>query len=227
MKILKIKNTEKGIFLERTNRYLAKVKINNKTEDVHIHDPGRLKELLYTGNDVLIKRVNNSRRKTKYDLIAAKKESEFILVNSMYHRYIAEKILKEKYDNIRAEVKYGNSRIDFFVDNRIWIEIKGCTLARNDIALFPDAPTKRGLKHLNELIELKEKGYEAHVYFLIFTKSKYFSPNFETDPEFSNKLYESIEKGVKVFPLLFSFENNEILFKGNLKTIERKKFKAI
>jgi sugar fermentation stimulation protein A len=211
MEILKINDTEKGIFIERPNRYLAKIEINNVVEDVHVHDPGRLKELLYPGNVVLIKREDNTNRKTKYDLIAAKKENEFVLVNSKYHRYIAEKILKNKYDNIKAEVKYRNSRIDFLAEDKIWIEIKGCTLSKNNVALFPDAPTKRGLKHLNELIELKEKGYEAHIYFLIFAKALYFSPNYETDPNFSNKLYEAVDKGVKVFPLLFSFKNNTII----------------
>lgn len=211
MEILKINDTEKGIFIERPNRYLAKIEINNVVEDVHVHDPGRLKELLYPGNVVLIKREDNTNRKTKYDLIAAKKENEIVLVNSKYHRYIAEKILKNKYDNIKAEVKYRNSRIDFLAEDKIWIEIKGCTLSKNNVALFPDAPTKRGLKHLNELIELKEKGYEAHIYFLIFAKALYFSPNYETDPNFSNKLYEAVDKGVKVFPLLFSFKNNTII----------------
>ncbi|WP_129407876.1 DNA/RNA nuclease SfsA [Marinitoga lauensis] len=216
MRIYSIGETIQGIFLERPNRYLAKVLVKNRIEDVHVHDPGRLKELLYENNDVLIKEVNNPKRKTKYDLIAAKKEDEYVLVNSMYHRYIAEKILKEKYKDLKAEVRYNNSRIDFLADSKIWIEIKGCTLSKNNIALFPDAPTKRGLKHLNELIELKNKGYETHVYFLIFSRAKYFSPNWETDPDFSKKLIEAKKNGVKIYPLLFSYKNNIIYFEKEI-----------
>lgn len=216
MKVYNIGEAIPGIFIERPNRYLAKIKINNKIEDVHVHDPGRLHELLYKNNEVLIKKVNNLKRKTKYDLIAAKKEDDYVLVNSMYHRYIAEKILKEKYKDLKAEVKYNNSRIDFLANNNIWIEIKGCTLSKNDIALFPDAPTKRGLKHLNELIELKNMGYETHVYFLIFSKAKFFSPNWETDPEFSKKLIEAKRAGVKIHPLLFSYKNDIIYFEKEI-----------
>ncbi|SHE96383.1 sugar fermentation stimulation protein A [Marinitoga hydrogenitolerans DSM 16785] len=216
MKVFEIANTIKGVFINRSNRYLAKVLINDKIEDVHVHDPGRLKELLYKNNSVLIKRVYNPKRKTKYDLIAAKKSKEFVLVNSMYHRYIAENILRKKYKNLNPEVKYNNSRIDFLAENQIWIEIKGCTLSENNIAKFPDAPTKRGLKHLNELIELKEKGYESHIYFLIFSTAEYFSPNYETDPKFSKKLIEAYKKGVKIFPLLFSFKEGIIYFERYL-----------
>ncbi|KLO21076.1 sugar fermentation stimulation protein [Marinitoga sp. 1197] len=222
MKIFEIKNTQKGIFIERVNRYLAKILINDKIEDVHVHDPGRLKELLYKNNSVLIKRVYNPKRKTKYDLIAAKKFKEFVLVNSIYHRYIAENILRKKYKNLKPEVKYNNSRIDFLANEKIWIEIKGCTLSENNIAKFPDAPTKRGLKHLNELIELKEKGYESHIYFLVFSTAEYFSPNYETDPEFSKKLIEAYKKGVKIFPLLFSFKNNLIIFERKLDILMEK-----
>ncbi|KAF2955338.1 DNA/RNA nuclease SfsA [Marinitoga sp. 38H-ov] len=219
MKILEINDLINGIFIERTNRYLSKIKFNNEIFDVHVHDPGRLKELLYPGNKVLIKKANNINRKTKYDLIAAKKNNEFVLVNSMYHRYIAENFLRNKFSDLKAEVKYNNSRIDFLANGKIWIEIKGCTLSENGIAKFPDAPTKRGVKHLNELIELSEKGFEAQIYFLIFSASKYFSPNLDTDPEFSKFFYLAIEKGVKVFPLLFSFENGKILFKREIKII--------
>ncbi|KLO25024.1 MULTISPECIES: DNA/RNA nuclease SfsA [unclassified Marinitoga] len=222
MKILEIKNTQKGIFIKRVNRYLAKILINDKIEDVHIHDPGRLKELLYKNNNVLVKKVDSNTRKTKYDLIAAKKSKEFVLVNSMYHRYIAENILRKKYKNLKPEIKYNNSRIDFLANEKIWIEIKGCTLSENNIAKFPDAPTKRGLKHLNELIELKEKGYESHIYFLVFSKAVYFSPNYETDPEFSKKLFEAYNKGIKIFPLLFSFKNNLIIFERKLDILMEK-----
>lgn len=219
MRIIKIDNTQNGIFLERTNRYLAKVQIDERIENVHVHDPGRLKELLFKNNKVLVKKVNSENRKTKYDLIAAKKENEYVLVHSKYHRYIAEKILRKKYTHLKAEVKYKNSRIDFLAEDKIWIEVKGCTLSDGNIARFPDAPTKRGTKHLEELIELKKQGFEAFVYFLIFANANYFSPNYETDPSFSKKLEEAYNLGVKIVPLLFSLENNWIVFKKKIPLI--------
>jgi sugar fermentation stimulation protein A len=216
MKILEINNTKKGIFIERPNRYLSKISIDGKVELVHVHDPGKLRELLYEGNEVLIRKADNPNRKTKFDLIAAKKDGEYILVNSMYHRYISENFLKRKHKNLRAEVKHGKSRIDFLANDNIWIEIKGCTLSENGVAKFPDAPTKRGLKHLNELMDLKNQGYESHVYFLIFADAECFSPNYETDPEFSETLEKALESGVKIFPLLFSFEKNYVIFKRQI-----------
>jgi sugar fermentation stimulation protein A len=222
MKILEINNTKKGIFIERPNRYLAKIYINDKIELVHVHDPGRLRELLYEGNEVLIREAYNPNRKTRFDLIAAKKDGEYILVNSMYHRYVSENFLKTKYKNLRSEVKHGKSRIDFLANDDTWIEIKGCTLSENGVARFPDAPTKRGLKHINELIDLKNQGYEACIYFLIFAEAEYFSPNYETDPEFSEKLEKAFENGVKIFPLLFSFEDNFIIFRKQIPLLLRR-----
>ncbi|WP_231109769.1 DNA/RNA nuclease SfsA [Thermosipho melanesiensis] len=219
MNIIKIDNTQSGIFLERINKYLAKIYLNENVVDVHVHDPGRLKELLFKNNKVLVKKVNSTNRKTKYDLIAAKKEKEYVLVHSMYHRYIAEKILRKKYTHLKAEVKYKNSRIDFLAEDKFWIEIKGCTLSDGNMARFPDAPTKRGTKHLEDLMELKKQGFDTFIYFLIFANANYFSPNYETDLSFSKKLEEAYSLGVKIVPLLFSLENNWIVFKREIQLI--------
>ncbi|AEX84486.1 sugar fermentation stimulation protein [Marinitoga piezophila KA3] len=224
MKVIKIESLQTGTFIDRPNRYLAKIEINNEIHEVHVHDPGRLKELLYSGNEVLIKSVSNKKRKTKWDLIAAKKDNKYVLVNSMYHRYIAQKMLEKRFEKLQAEVKYNNSRIDFLGNEKTWIEVKGCTLSINGIALFPDAPTKRGTKHLNELIELKEKGYETEVYILVFSKAEVFSPNFKTDKLFAKTFYKAINKGVKVHPLLFEFQDEWIIYKKELDIMEEDKW---
>ena len=200
-----------AIFLKRLNRYLAEVEFDSGEKDmVHVHDPGRLKELLYEGNRVKLRRAKNTNRKTRWDVISADAESEDILVNSMYHRYISQEILNNSdvnplgvLDYIKAEVKYGNSRIDYLVEKngeKIWIEVKGVSLSENGLAMFPDAPTTRGQRHLKELMEIKEKGDRAAVYFLILRDSKSFRPRWETDPKFSQLFYEGNETGCGDIP---------------------------
>ncbi|ONN27022.1 sugar fermentation stimulation protein [Thermosipho affectus] len=215
MRIYKINGTEPAIFLKRVNKFVGVVHLQ-KEEYVHIHDPGRLKELLYEKNKVLIKREDKKGRKTKYDLIAAWSGKEFVLLNSKYHRYIAEKILRKKYKIVKPEVKVGNSRIDFFVDGNKFIEVKGCTLSKDGVAMFPDAPTKRGIRHIEELIMLKKMGYCAEIYFLVFSDAKYFSPNYKVDPVFSKRLKEAHRAGVEIVPLLFSFKDGWVIFKKEI-----------
>ncbi|BDU50809.1 DNA/RNA nuclease SfsA [Haliovirga abyssi] len=230
MRILKIDWDEEGEFLSRPNRYLAEVKLGDKIELVHVHDPGRLEELLYKGNKVLIKRAANPNRKTNWDVIAAKKDEEWILINSAYHRKIGDKLLINnlnqlgKLDTIRAEVKYKNSRLDYLVtkDNKnIWIEVKGCTLSRDEIAIFPDAPTKRGVKHLKELMELKEKGERAGLYIFVLSKAEKFMPNWETDVEFAENFYRALKSGVEIYPIQFEYKNSWIVYKKVLEIIKR------
>lgn len=228
MDIFDIKFDFEGVFKERPNRYLAKVELEiegNITEElVHVHDPGRLTELLYPGNKVLIRRAKNEDRKTKWDIIAAKAEDEWIVVNSAFHRGICEAILKKedispfgKIDSFKAEVKYGEkSRLDFLVikdGKEIWVESKGCTLSVDKIAIFPDAPTKRGKRHLEELIEIKESGKESAIIILVLRDSIKFKANEITDPEFTETFYKAIEKGVKVYPILLEYINEKIVYK--------------
>lgn len=232
-KILDIKYDKKVIFQERLNRFTVSFSSENDNNELaHLHDTGRMQELLIKGNKLLIKKAKNPNRKTKWDVIAVEIESdgikENVLINSSYHRYIAEKILKDekispfgKIKNLKAEIKYGNSRLDFYLEKnnlngeeeKIFIETKGCTLVdENKIAKFPGAPSERATKHLIELMNLVEKGYTSVIIILIFRNSNKFMPEFNIDPLFSKTYYEAKKKGVKIYGLLFSYSNGHIYF---------------
>lgn len=223
MKILNIETDFQGIFIKRPNRFLGIVQINNEQVQVHVHDPGRLKELLYPGNSVLIRKAHNINRKTKYDLIAAKFEDFWVLINSGFHRKIAEVFFKTKmspfglFKTIKSEVKTYDSRLDFLIEKKhgekIYIETKGCTLAENGTALFPDAPTIRGVKHLNTLRKLKKEGFRSAAVILIFRPdSEVFMPKKDTDPLFAETFYKAAAEGIEIYPLLFEFSGSEVFF---------------
>ena len=205
------KNVVNGIFLSRPNRFIAKVEIDGKEETVHVKNTGRCRELLVPGCTVYLEKAENPERKTPYDLIAVEKETEngTILINmdSQIPNYCTEEFLPDsglfpEGTNFRREVKYGNSRFDLYAENenlKAFIEIKGVTLERNGLALFPDAPTERGVKHIKELISAKENGFDAHIMFIIQMKEIHsFSPNTEMQPEFTNALKEAEKAGVKI-----------------------------
>lgn len=225
--ILKIKIDEIGTFLERPNRFVAKVKLpNNEIVLAHIHDSGRIKELLFPGNKVSLRYIGKKEnRKTEWDVISAlSDDGEDILINSSFHRYITDSFFSKydisifgKIDSIKPEVKYGKSRLDYLIEKngeKLFIETKGVSLSINKVATFPDAPSSRATKHLEELIEIKKNGFRAIVILIILRDSDYFSPNFETDPIFSKKFYEALNAGVEIYPLQFSLINGEIFYKN-------------
>ncbi|MFW5953276.1 MAG: DNA/RNA nuclease SfsA, partial [Candidatus Natronoplasma sp.] len=141
--LIHIPHDARGVFKTRKNRFLGEVEIfeTNSVEDVHIRDPGRLGEILYSGNEVLLEKAQSEDRKTNWTLLAGKMKNQWIFVNSGYHRSIAEKILDdpdispfEELIDYEAEKRLGNSRIDFLLEKeeeKIWVEVKGCTLARD------------------------------------------------------------------------------------------------
>lgn len=218
----------KAEFIDRPNRFIANVRLEDGREEVvHVHDSGRLQELLFPGNKVKIRSADNPNRKTKWDMISAKADDgEDILINSAHHRYISENLLKDpelspfgEVDTLKAEVKYGKSRVDYMLTKdgqEIWVEIKGVSLAMDRVAAFPDAPSIRAVKHLKELIELKEKGHRAAVVLLVLRQADYFRPKWETDPKFSDTFYQAIEKGVEVYPVQFELREREMIYKGIL-----------
>lgn len=218
---------KRGKFVERPNRFVADVKLeDNSVVTCHVHDSGRIRELLFIDNSIGIKKAKEgSIRKTQWDVISAlSDDKEDILINSSYHRYISEKFLRDeklspfgKYSNIKAEVKYGDSRIDYLIekdDKKIWVEVKGVSLSLNKKAMFPDAPSTRAQKHLKELMKLKEDGDRAAVLLLVFRESDTFRPKWETDPKFSELFYEAMEKGVEVYPVQFFLKDGNIMYEN-------------
>lgn len=196
--------TVKGIFESRPNRFIARVYIDEKIETVHVKNTGRCKELLIKGADVILSVSDNPERKTKYDLIAVyKKGFGLINIDSQAPNTVAyEWLKKQDYDFIKPEFVYGDSRIDFYMEKdgqKYLMEVKGCTLERDGVGFFPDAPTERGIKHLRELQKAVEEGYEAMLCFVIQMDGiKEVRPNTEMQPEFATELEAARCSGVNI-----------------------------
>lgn len=206
---MKYKNIHKGIFKSRPNRFIANVEIDGKIEVCHVKNTGRCKELLVTDAAVYLEKSDNPNRKTLYDLIAVEKGDRLINMDSQVPNRAVEEWIKAggligEDPYVRPESKFGDSRFDFYVESvtaerKAYVEVKGCTLECDGAAKFPDAPTLRGIKHINELIKCAQNGFEAYIIFLIqMSNINYFTPNYETHPEFGEALKNANIKGVKI-----------------------------
>ncbi len=229
-RLLEISWDKRAIFLERPNRFLGICQDPSTNENlkVHVRDPGRLRELLFKGNEVLLKRSQNPKRKTRWDLVAARSMGKWVLVNSGYHSAIASLIFNNQeispvgqVVSLKREVKVGKSRLDFLLflekGEKIYIEVKGCTLQKNGKALFPDAPTQRGRRHLLELADVLENGFRSAVVFLIFCpQAECFDANGQTDPSFYETFYQVIEKGVEVYPICLEYKGSFVWYKKGI-----------
>ncbi len=214
---MKIEDLIVARYQSRPNRFTIEFKdSDDKIQIAHLHDPGRLKELLIPDTPVLVKYIEDykkTNRKTMYDVIAIKSSDDWVLLNSSYHnRYVAELINNreiptlEKYHIKKPEYTYNNSRLDFLLEddfeNKLYLEVKGSTLLINNLAIFPDAPTIRGTKHVNELIDIKNSFEDSAILILVLhNKALAFKPNYETDPEFSHALKKAYDEGVLIIPL--------------------------
>ena len=205
--------------VERLNRFLVSFEADGVEDLAHLHDPGRLKEIIYPGNRILLRKATNPSRKTAWDVVAGMTPGGWVLVNSALHRALAEKIFTSslfpyRVSKIVPEVPHGKSRLDFLLEvngKKVWVEVKGCTLAENGVALFPDAPTARGAKHMEELAEIARSGDSAMVLVLVFRQdAASFSPNARTDPKFAKSFLKALESGVEVLPLLLSYDGQWI-----------------
>jgi len=210
-----------GTFLERTNRFVALVEVNGQVKRAHVSDTGRLGELLERGAPVLLS--PNPKGKLDYKFVAVNKGGDWVLLNTSVHSIIARKILEGgilgfKPETVKPEFVFGNSRIDFLLDNNFLLEVKGCNLVENEICLFPDAPTERGRKHVLELIKAVKEGYRAGILFLSFRKCNCFLPNRRRDPQFSLTLLKALSEGVEFFGVQLDFlQTGEVLFRERLK----------
>ncbi|NLM03651.1 MAG: DNA/RNA nuclease SfsA [Clostridiales bacterium] len=199
-----------GIFLKRPNRFIAHVLINDKEEIVHVKNTGRCRELLIPGAKVILEDCShNLNRKTKYSLIAVWKDNMLVNMDSQVPNYVVfhgmEKgLIKgfENVDNIKREVSFKNSRFDIYFEDsgkKGFMEVKGVTLENHGIAMFPDAPTVRGARHVLEMIEAVEEGYKGCIFFLIQMKGpKIFKLNWKMDKDFSQAVKLASEKGVDI-----------------------------
>ena len=205
---MKYNNIVEGRFIERPNRFIAKVEIGGVTETVHVKNTGRCRELLVKGTTVYLEKSNNPERKTGYDLIAVLKNGKTLInMDSQIPNAVTEEWLKKgnlfsKDAVIRREVTHNKSRFDFYIEEggrKIFLEVKGCTLETDGIARFPDAPTQRGVKHINELIDCISEGYEAYILFVIQMKGiNHFEPNDTTHKAFGDALRQAEKSGVKI-----------------------------
>jgi len=196
-----------GIFIERLNRFVAAVEIGGETEICHVKNTGRCRELFVPGAAVALQRHKPGARKTNYDLIAVKKGDRLINVDSQ----APNRVFREWAEGggflpgifrVQPEVRFLNSRFDFLLEmdgRKALVEVKGVTLEENGVALFPDAPTERGVKHLRELKEARALGFGAFIVFVIQMKGvSYFTPNERAHPAFGQALRDAQDAGVGV-----------------------------
>lgn len=213
---MRYENTEKGIFLERPNRFIAYVSLNGKTETVHVKNTGRCRELLISGAEVILQKSDNPLRKTAYDLIGVyKKGTGWINIDSSAPNKVVFEWLKgQDYDCIKPEYTYGKSRVDFYMERggeKYLLEIKGCTLEIGGVGYFPDAPTERGVKHLLELAEAAKAGYKCAVGFVIAVNGVMkVLPNDKTHPEFGKALDYAKKAGVNIIYYRCKVTENEL-----------------
>ncbi len=204
---MKYSHIVQGEFLERPNRFIAYVNIAGRKETVHVKNTGRCKELLLPGAKVYLEKSDNPHRKTQYDLIGVKKGEMLVNMDSQAPNRVVEEWLRSgglfsDVVTLKPETFYGNSRFDFYIETkneRIFMEVKGVTLEENGVVRFPDAPSERAVKHVQELIKAREDGYQVYVLFVIqMGEAAYFTPNVNTHPEFACALKKAAEKGVQV-----------------------------
>lgn len=194
-----------GTFRVRPNRFIAHVEIDGKLTVCHVKNTGRCRELLTDGATVYLEESSNPCRKTKYDLVAVEKGGLLINMDSQAPNRAAGEYLPQLIPGItflRSETTFGDSRFDFYAEageEKWFIEVKGVTLEDKGAALFPDAPTLRGIKHINELCRCMEEGYKACLLFVVQMKGvSHFSPNTKTHPEFTAALKKAWKLGVRI-----------------------------
>lgn len=203
-------NIRPAVFLSRPNRFIAKVELDGGEETVHVKNTGRCRELLLPGRTVWLEEGANPARKTRYDLIAVDKDGLLVNMdaqapNKVFAEWARAGHFVEGLTLLHPETTWGKSRFDFYWEaghRKGFVEVKGCTLEDNGFCRFPDAPTERGVKHLQELVSCMADGYEAAVCFVIQMEGmKSFSPNDATHPAFGDALRAAHSAGVNVLAM--------------------------
>ena len=219
-------NITRASFVKRPNRFIAEVEIGGHKETVHVKNTGRCKELLIPGCEVWLTAPGTPDRKTRYDLVAVRKDNGilFNIDSQAPNKVVKEWLEKRDFDRVTPEYTYGDSRIDFYMErgkDKFLMEVKGCTLEVDGIGYFPDAPTERGVKHIREMIKAKEAGYHAILAFVIQMDGvPEVRANTGTHPEFGEALDDAVKAGVQVLFLKCHVEPDELTIVGAQAEIE-------
>jgi len=220
------KNIKEARFINRPNRFIANIEIEGKSQLCHVKNTGRCKELLTPGAKVFVQESDNFKRKTKYDLISIYKGDMLVNIdssapNKVFYEWLTDSDIKEDILFVKLEAQYKNSRFDFYIEtakSRGFVEVKGVTLEKDGVALFPDAPTERGVKHLNELIDARQNGYAAWIIFIIqMQKVSYFMPNEAMHKTFSDALKAAQKQNVDMAALDCKVTRNSIIIENHIK----------
>ena len=218
-------NIMAGKFLARPNRFIAHVEIAGREEIVHVKNTGRCKELLLPGATVYVQHFPEGKRKTKYDLIAVEKQNLLINMDSQAPNKVVQEWLvgQEPFGKItylKPECKHGDSRFDFYLETeakKMFIEVKGVTLEEKGVVMFPDAPTERGVKHVQELCHCLEQGYEAAIVFVVqMSGMRYFTPNRRTHAAFAEDLERAEACGVRMLALSCEVTPESLAINGEI-----------
>lgn len=226
------KKIVKAKFIRRPNRFQAYVYLNDEELMVHVPNTGRCREILTVGSTVLLREENNPLRKTPYDLIAGYKGDVLISIDSHIPNRVVEEALKDKkveklkkYDIIQREKTFGSSRFDFKLtssaeNQEYYLEVKGVTLEVEGMAMFPDAPTERGARHLRELVDVIKAGMGAGVLFLIQIDGiKSFRPHDDMDKDFGEALRFARSNGVDIYAYNCTVTENSITLNNEVQVI--------
>ena len=218
-------NIMAGKFLARPNRFIAHVEIAGREEIVHVKNTGRCKELLLPGATVYVQHFPEGKRKTKYDLIAVERQNLLINMDSQAPNKVVQEWLMEqepfgKITYLKPECKHGDSRFDFYLETeakKMFIEVKGVTLEEKGVVMFPDAPTERGVKHVQELCHCLEQGYEAAIVFVVqMSGMRYFTPNRRTHAAFAEALERAEACGVRMLALSCEVTSESLAINGEI-----------
>lgn len=216
---MKYENIQKAVFIDRPNRFIANIDIQGERELCHVKNTGRCRELLIPGAEIYVQCCDSPTRKTRYDLISVRRGDRLVNIDSgAPNRIFAEWVqcggLFGNIALLRTEQTFGDSRFDFYAEadgKRAYIEVKGVTLERDGAALFPDAPTQRGVRHLNELIKCVEAGFDAYIVFVVQMEgAQRLEPNRGTHPQFAEALSRAVSSGVHALAIDCRVGENEI-----------------
>ena len=199
-----------AVFVDRPNRFIAHVELNGRLEVCHVKNTGRCRELLIPGCRVYVQHQPSPARKTAYDLIAVEKGERLLNMdanapNRVFNEYVRAGRFLRGWSVIRPETTHGDSRFDFYLESpghRLFAEVKGVTLEDDGVMRFPDAPTERGVKHLEGLARCVQEGYEAWAVFVIQTEDvRWMEPNRRTHPAFADAMRQAAQAGVHLLAL--------------------------